>query len=175
MILRELIRQGENILSEAGVHDSANDARELLAYVTGFDRTGLIMYINSEITEEKASRYLELIEKRAAHVPLQHITGEQEFMGYRFIVNKDVLVPRMDTELLVEEAVKRAGLGAKILDLCTGSGIIGIALKKLCFGSDVTLTDISDKALEIAEINAKENKADVKIVKSDMFKGLDPE
>ena len=57
MILRELIRQGENILSEAGIHDSANDARELLAYVTGFDRTGLIMYINSEITEEKISRY----------------------------------------------------------------------------------------------------------------------
>ncbi len=173
MTIKELINAGERKLNDAGIHDAANDARELMSFITGRDRSGLIMYLNSDVTDEDARKYLGLIERRASHVPLQHITGVQEFMGYRFKVTGDVLVPRMDTELLVEEAVKRAGLGAKILDLCTGSGIIGIALKKLCFGCEVTLTDISDAALKVAEENAEVNKADVRIVRSDMFQGMD--
>ena len=174
MTIKELITIGEEKLNNAGIHDYANDARELLCLATGKDRTGLIMYINSEVANETAQRYYDLIAERAGRMPLQHITGEQEFMGYRFKVTKDVLVPRFDTELLVEEAAKRAILGAKILDLCTGSGIIGIALKKMCFGSEVTMTDVSDEALMIAEENARANKAEVRIVKSDMFEALDP-
>ena len=174
MTIKELITIGENKLTEAGIHDAANDARELLCHVTGRDRTGLIMYINSEVANETAQKYYNLLDARASHTPLQHITGEQEFMGYRFKVTKDVLVPRMDTELLVEEAAKKAILGAKILDLCTGSGIIGIALKKMCFGAEVTMTDVSDAALEVARENAQINKADVNIIKSDMFSSLDP-
>ncbi len=174
MTIKDLITTGEEILNKAGVHDASNDSRELLCFVTGRDRTGIIMYLNSEIDEEQQKKYLELVEKRASHIPLQHITGEQEFMGYRFKVTEDVLVPRMDTEILVEEAAKRAVLGAKILDLCTGSGIIGIALKKICFAAEVTLSDISDKALEVAKENAEMNRADVKIIKSDMFGSLDP-
>ena len=174
MTIKELISYGEDKLNNAGVTDYANDSRELLSFVTGKDRAGLIMYINSEVPEDMAKKYAALIDRRAARTPLQHITGEQEFMGYRFKVTKDVLVPRMDTELLVEEAAKRAILGAKILDLCTGSGIIGIALKKMCFGAEVTMTDISEAALEIARENAAANKADVRIIRSDMFSGLDP-
>jgi release factor glutamine methyltransferase len=174
MTIKELITIGEKRLDEAGIHDAANDARELLSFVTGRDRTGLIMYINTEVSNGTAQEYYDLIEERASRVPLQHITGEQEFMGYRFKVTKDVLVPRMDTELLVEEAAKRAILGAKILDLCTGSGIIGISLKKICFGAEVTMTDVSDAALEVARENAEANKAEVRIIKSDMFEGLDP-
>ena len=175
MTIRELIAIGEEKLTAAGIHDAANDARELLSFATGKDRTGLIMYINSEVANETSQRYYDLIAQRAARIPLQHLTGEQEFMGYRFKVTKDVLVPRMDTELLVMEASKRAVLGAKILDLCTGSGIIGIALKKICFGAEVTLTDVSEEALAIARENADTNKAEVRIIKSDMFKGLDPD
>ena len=175
MTIRELIAIGEEKLTAAGIHDAANDARELLSFATGKDRTGLIMYINSEVANETSQRYYDLIAQRAARIPLQHLTGEQEFMGYRFKVTKDVLVPRMDTELLVMEASKRAVLGAKILDLCTGSGIIGIALKKICFGAEVTLTDVSEEALAIARENAEVNKAEVRIIKSDMFKGLDPD
>ena len=175
MTIRELITIGEEKLTAAGIHDAANDARELLSFATGKDRTGLIMYINSEVANETSQRYYDLIAQRAARIPLQHLTGEQEFMGYRFKVTKDVLVPRMDTELLVMEASKRAVLGAKILDLCTGSGIIGIALKKICFGAEVTLTDVSEEALAIARENADTNKAEVRIIKSDMFKGLDPD
>ena len=173
MTSRELIATGEDKLNAAGIHDAANDARELLSFVTGKDRSGLIMYLNSEVPNETAQRYYDLIAKRADRIPLQHITGEQEFMGYRFKVTKDVLVPRMDTELLVQEAAKRAILGAKILDLCTGSGIIGIALKKMCFGAEVTMTDYSDEALAVAKENAEANKAEVRIIKSDMFSGLD--
>ncbi len=175
MTIRELIAIGEEKLTAAGIHDAANDARELLSFATGKDRTGLIMYINSEVANETSQRYYDLIAQRAARIPLQHLTGEQEFMGYRFKVTKDVLVPRMDTELLVMEASKRAVLGAKILDLCTGSGIIGIALKKICFGAEVTLTDVSEEALNIARENAEANKAEVRIIKSDMFKGLAPD
>lgn len=175
MTIKELITIGENKLTEVGIHDAANDARELLCHVTGRDRTGLIMYINSEVANETAQKYYDLLDTRASRTPLQHITGEKEFMGYRFKVTKDVLVPRMDTELLVEEAAKRAILGARILDLCTGSGIIGIALKKICFSADVTMTDISEAALEVARENAEINKAEVRIIKSDMFRGLDPE
>ena len=174
MLIRELITIGEKRLNEAGIHDASNDARELLCHVTGRDRTGLIMYINTEVSNGTAQKYYDLIEERASRVPLQHITGEQEFMGYRFKVTKDVLVPRMDTELLVEEAAKRAILGARILDLCTGSGIIGISLKKICFGAEVTMTDVSDAAFEVAKENAEANKAEVRIIKSDMFEGLDP-
>lgn len=175
MTIRELIAIGEEKLTAADIHDAANDARELLSFATGKDRTGLIMYINSEVANETSQRYYDLIAQRAARIPLQHLTGEQEFMGYRFKVTNDVLVPRMDTELLVMEASKRAVLGAKILDLCTGSGIIGIALKKICFGAEVTLTDVSEEALAIARENAEANKAEVRIIKSDMFKGLDPD
>ena len=174
MTIKELITIGEKRLDDAGIHDASNDARELLSFVTGRDRTGLIMYINTEVSNGTAQEYYDLIEERASRVPLQHITGEQEFMGYRFKVTKDVLVPRMDTELLVEEAAKRAILGARILDLCTGSGIIGISLKKICFGAEVTMTDVSDAALEVAKENAEANKAEVRIIKSDMFEGLDP-
>ena len=174
MTIKELINIGEKELTEAGVLDASNDARELLSHVTGRDRTGLIMYLNSEVSNETAKRYYDLIHERAKRTPLQHITGEQEFMGYRFKVTKDVLVPRMDTEVLVREAAQRAILGAKILDLCTGSGIIGIALKKMCFGADVTLTDVSEAALKVAAENAASNKAEVRIIKSDMFQGLDP-
>lgn len=174
MTVKELISIGEKRLTEAGIHDAANDARELLCLATGKDRTGLIMYINSEVSNGTAQRYYDLLDERVGRTPLQHITGEQEFMGYRFKVNGDVLVPRMDTEVLVEEAAKRAILGAKILDLCTGSGIIGIALKKICFGAEVTLTDVSKAALEVARENAEINKADVRIIESDMFKALDP-
>ena len=174
MTIRELITIGEEKLKSAGIHDYANDARELLCLATGRDRTGLIMYINSEVANETAQRYYDLLRERAGRTPLQHITGEQEFMGYRFKVTKDVLVPRFDTELLVEEAAKRSRLGAKILDLCTGSGIIGIARKRMCFGAEVTMTDVSDEALAVAAENAELNKADVKIIKSDMFGALDP-
>ena len=175
MTIRESIKKAEDKLNKAGIHDAPNDARELMSFVTGLDRTGLIMYTNSELEPSNAAEYEELVNKRASRIPLQHITGEQEFMGYRFKVTKDVLSPRLETELLVREAAEHAILGARILDLCTGSGIIGIALKKICFASDVVMSDISDKALEVAAFNAKENKADVKIIKSDMFEGLKDE
>ena len=175
MLIRELITIGEKRLAEAGIHDAANDARELLCHVTGKNRTGLIMHINTTVSYGKAQRYYDLLEERASGVPLQHLTGEQEFMCGRFKVTKDVLVPRMDTEFLVEEAAKRAVPESRILDLCTGSGIIGISLKKMCFGVDVTMTDISEAALEVARENARINNAEVRIIKSDMFRGLDPE
>ncbi|MBR6472414.1 MAG: peptide chain release factor N(5)-glutamine methyltransferase [Firmicutes bacterium] len=175
MTIKELINLGEKLLRAADVQDAENDARELIGFVTGKDRSGLIMYLNSEVPEETMKRYLELVDRRASRVPLQQITGEAEFMGFRFKVTKDVLAPRLETELLVREAAQRAILGARILDLCTGSGIIGIALKKICFGCEVVMTDVSEEALEVAKENAEANKAEVKLIRSDMFEGLEGE
>jgi release factor glutamine methyltransferase len=119
--------------------------------------------------EEEFDRYMELIQRRSARIPLQQLTGEQQFMGLPFHVSEDVLTPRQDTEILVEEALKRARPGAKILDLCTGSGCILISLLKLGPDLEGTGSDLSEKALEIAAENAEMNKVEVSFVQSDLF------
>lgn len=172
--LKEAIKIAKNQLSEAGIHDAENDAKELYCNLTGIDRVGLMMRWTDIIQDNRLDAYFDLVEKRAAHTPLQHITGKQEFMGFVFKVNDNVLIPRMDTETLVCEAIKRLERGGDVLDLGTGSGAIGISIARLCPKTKVTLSDISEAALEIAEENIALNKVKVKTVRSDLlaaFKG----
>ena len=156
MTIKELITIGEKRLDDAGIHDASNDARELLSFVTGRDRTGLIMYINTEVSNGTAQEYYDLIEERASRVPLQHITGEQEFMGYRFKVTKDVLVPRMDTELLVEEAAKRAADAGKSTWQYTRGILQSWVRAKVLTAEDVRREDASYERRKIAAIAEKE-------------------
>ena len=123
---------------------------------------------------EEWERYCELAEKRLARVPLQHLTGEQEFMGLPFRVTPDVLIPRQDTEHLVEEALACCE-GRRVLDMCTGSGCIAISIARLGKPASVTGADISEAALAVAGDNAARLGADVAWVKSDMFAGIDGE
>ena len=109
-IYKEVHEAGRKALEQAGIDEAALDARLLLEYVCGTDRNTLLAHGDRTVSEEEVRRYRELIGKRADHVPLQHLTGEQEFMGLTFLVNKDVLVPRQDTEVLVEEVMYRFGL-----------------------------------------------------------------
>ncbi len=169
----ELKNSGYNVLNRAGIADATVDAGLLLEYVTGMDRNGLLLYGNDEAPIDKAGEYLKLINRRAAHIPLQHITGHQEFMGFDFAVNEHVLIPRQDTECLVEEAMIYVGDGMKVLDVCTGSGCIIISLARYKNDLDATGCDISDKALEVARENADRNKADVKFVLSDLYDSID--
>ena len=110
--------------------------------------------------------------KRSSHIPLQHLTGIQSFMGMEFEVNGNVLIPRQDTEILVEEVMKDGAVGASILDLCTGSGCIILSLLKYVNESDGTGTDISEAALETAVANASRNGISAHFIKSDLFEAV---
>lgn len=123
------------------------------------------------ITTKQAKYVIKTAKKRAKGIPLQKIFGREYFFGLEFKVNKNVLCPRPETEILVEEALKFVGQGAKVLDLCTGSGAIAVALAKNS-KAQVVASDISSKALQVAKHNAKTNNANVEFKKSNMFKKI---
>ena len=155
MTLKEACLYGKAVLEEAGIAESALDAWYLLEYVTGVSRSHFLAWPEEAISQEQEARYREAVEKRANHIPLQHITGEQEFMGLTFQVNEHVLVPRQDTEVLVEETLKYLKPGMRFLDLCTGSGCILLSLLHFCPGAEGVGADVSPEALQIAEANRK--------------------
>ena len=128
MTYREAIVSGEKSLCEAGIADARNDAWLLLTMACKIDHTYYYMHNDEEMPEELQHEFEVLIKKRAERVPLQYITGEQEFMGMTFHVNSNVLIPRQDTETLVEEALKVVKPGMKVLDMCTGSGCVLISI-----------------------------------------------
>ena len=128
--LQRIYKEGSAYLESRQIPDAQIDAWYLLEYVTGISRASYYGNPEKNISEEEAKRYWEYLEKRAQRIPLQHITGSQEFMGYEFLVNEHVLVPRQDTENLVEEALKVIRPDMKVLDMCTGSGCIPISLLK---------------------------------------------
>ena len=182
--IKELISIGTKQLRDAGVADAEIDAKELYCYMRGMDRTALMLRWQEVMQDNQCEAYFNLIERRASRVPLQHITGRQEFMGLPFEVNEKVLIPRQDTETMVEDALELMekgtlrgqeytdGLkrGGDILDLCCGSGAIGISIAKLAKGAHVTCSDLSKDALEVADRNARLNdRKSVKFTESDMF------
>lgn len=169
MTYSEAVHKAKCCLEQHEVPDPGIDALLLLQFVCGITRAHYYAVREDRMPEEEFDRYMELIQRRSARIPLQQLTGEQQFMGLPFHVSEDVLTPRQDTEILVEEALKRARPGAKILDLCTGSGCILISLLKLGPGLEGTGSDLSEKALEIAAENAEMNKVEVSFVQSDLF------
>lgn len=172
MTYKETIDLGIRILELAGIEEAENDAWLLLSKECKMDRTAYYMHMKDEILPEQLNEYKGLIKKRAERVPLQYITGEQEFMGLTFHVNSNVLIPRQDTETLVEEAIKLVEPGVSILDMCTGSGCIIISILKKCSGIQGTGSDISKQALNVAKENAKLNNVAVDFERSDMFENL---
>ena len=172
MTLRELYDAGTDMLDESGIESPETDAFYLLEYVTGIDRMQYLLRKGMEISAQACSEYMRLIGIRAGHVPYQYITGQAPFMGYMMKVTPDVLIPRFDTEVLCENAADLAKDGTRILDMCTGSGCIAVALKCMCPGASVTACDISEKALDIARENARNNGADIVFVQGDLFENL---
>lgn len=166
--IEELLRNGESRLKDAYIEDAKLDAWYLMEYCFHMSRVSFLLDRNKPVSEEKEREYITLIEKRKSHIPLQHITGEQEFMGYSFYVNEHVLIPRQDTEILVEEIVPYAS-GKKILDMCTGSGCILISLSKEVDLQVGVGADISSEALKVAKKNAVRNQSEVRFVQSDLF------
>lgn len=176
MLIKEAIRKGMIALKTNNIQESNLKSRLLMQYILNKPRQYLLIHDNEELTNKQEKSYLENIEKMIKGVPLQHITHSQEFMKMNFYVNEKVLIPRPDTEILVEEVINIAKKinAKKILDLCTGSGAIAISLAKYIENSQITAVDISEEALRIAKLNAVNNNVEDKItfVKSDLFENI---
>ena len=173
MTLREALSLGRDLLKEANIEEYETDAWLLLEAACGCTRNDLFLRGNEPLFKEKEELYKEYLEKRQKRIPVQHITGVQCFMGLDFFVTPDVLCPRLDTEVLIEEALKRIKPGSRILDMCTGSGCIILSLlhyAKECTG---TAVDLSEKALAVARKNAKNLEKECTFIHSDLFEKIE--
>lgn len=179
MQIKEAMRKGMIKLKTNDVKEPNLKARLLMQYILNRPREYILVHDDKQLTLRQNVDYFKLIKKLIEGVPLQHITHQQEFMKLMFYVDENVLIPRPDTEILVEEVIKLAkSINAKkILDLCTGSGAIAVSLAKYIEGSQITATDISRKALSIAKLNATNNNVEDKItfVSSDLFQNISEE
>lgn len=172
---KDAYKYGIELLSKANITDAAIDAGLLLEYAAHVSKSDIYAHGDMMLSDEEYERYVEALEMRAKHMPLQYITGTTEFMGLEFDVDDNVLIPRADTEILVEEVMRLGLSGMRILDVCTGSGCILLSLlhySNECKGVGI---DISDKALEVASHNAEKLGLNATFVKSDMFESLSDE
>lgn len=169
MTYHEALKLGEKVLETASIVEAKLDAWLLLEMVCKIDRSFYYLHMEDDLLEEQVSEYEIALKKRAEHVPLQYIVGETEFMGLKFKVNSSVLIPRQDTETLVEEALKVITPGMRVLDLCTGSGCIIVSILHNVADVEGCAIDISKQALNVAKENAKLNGVAVNFERSDLF------
>ena len=196
MTFRELLAEGRRRLEAAGIEEAENDARLLLLDTYRIDWCSLVSVYEMKVPvnppmppvsackvvprrisheTEAGGTYLSVIDRRAAHVPLQYLTHEQNFCGADIYVDERVLIPRQDTEVLVAAALDLAAMldgSPALLDLCTGSGCIPIALSRLGDFGSITAADLSADALEVAKMNAEQNGAEIRFVQSDLFEAF---
>ena len=185
MNYKELYLWGLDKLEQAGIYEAKLDARLLLEHICHTNRNTLLVHGDREITKEEEEEYRKAITLRNSRVPLQHITGVQEFMGLEFKVNKHVLCPRQDTECLVEEVMRFLQDGNRILDMCTGSGCILLSLLHYSNHCTGIGADISKEALEVAQENAENlakisrpnpwKEETVTLIHSDLFSNIERE
>ena len=175
MTVRELQNDIAKRLGESGVLCPENEAEQILLNASGWDRLHLFTSQRSAAPDELAAGCEKIVSERLTGRPLQYILGKAYFMGLEFFVDENVLIPRQDTELTAETAIgfldERKG-NAKVLDLCTGSGALAVSIKSRFENADVTASDISPKALEIAKKNAFDNDCYVTFVLSDLFEKI---
>jgi len=171
MTVKEAYKKCKEMLAESEIEGEAFEALCLFERVTGFDRLGIISHGDEKITDEKLNELLSLVKRRCEHEPLQYLLESWSFCGFDFCVGKGVLIPRDDTEVVVNLCVDylKNSRGKKVIDLCTGSGAISVALEKLA-GAEVTALELSDDAFKFLEKNIKLNDSKVKAVKGDVFK-----
>lgn len=173
MTIKELLNQGIIMLKNEKIDGPKNKARAILQYTLKMTREHIIIYDQNPVTSNQRDEYVKNIKKLILGEPLQYITGVQEFMKLNFLVNKDVLIPQPDTEILVEEVINIAKKieNPIILDLCTGSGAIAISIAKNISNARIYATDISGKAINIARQNAKLNGVlnNIEFIESNLF------
>lgn len=171
---KEILREAEELLMAADVPDAGTDAWYLFEHVTGMSRASYYLKMEETMPKEQYQKLSELLKLRCQRIPLQYITGSQEFMGYSFLVSPATLIPRQDTEILVEE-VSKVAASKKVLDLCTGTGCILLSLAKMCNLSKAVGTDISAEAIETAKKNAVRLLAEAEFYCGDLFEAVPEE
>ena len=171
--LKELLDSGKVYLAGKGVEDAAVDAWLLMEEVFRISRSWYFAHSETKASEEQARSYEALIARRGERIPLQYLTGKTWFFGLPFTVNEHVLIPRQDTEILVEQALKRVAPGMRILDLCTGSGCILLSVLSNCEGVTGVGADLSEQALEVARRNASDLKIEAEFCRSDLFEQIE--
>lgn len=174
LIVKDLVKMGETQLNKAGCPEPKLDAELLYCFMKNINRTEFIMEWSDIVEDRICEKYFDLIAIRATRRPLQHIIGTQEFMGLPFGIREDVLIPRHDTETVVEKAeeIVRANKVKTVLDLCCGSGAIGVSLVKRNPGLEVTATDSSAAAKALTQSNAKRNSVKIDVQLGDLFTPL---
>lgn len=170
MTVKQAYKKIKEILAESKIEGETFEALCLFEKVTGFDRLGIISHGDEQLSDEKLNGLLSLVKRRCGHEPLQYILESWSFCGFDFCVGKGVLIPRDDTEIVVNLCVDylKNRSGKKVIDLCAGSGAISVALEKLA-GAEVTALELSDDAFKFLEKNIKLNNSNVKAVKGDVF------
>ncbi len=168
----DALREGIALLNEVNLKTASLDARILICHVLGCDSLYLTVHRDEVMAEDEKNTYFEYISRRRDNEPVSYITGTKEFMSLKFKVTPDVLIPRPDTEILVEKVIAEAENipCPYIIDMCTGSGAIAVALSRYINGSRVTALDISPQALEIAKFNAESNGVSVSFELHDAYK-----
>jgi release factor glutamine methyltransferase len=174
--IAEALRSASQILERSGVPEARRESHSLLSFILGKDRTFLITHAEDQLDEASVRRFQESVERRASGEPLQYITGVQDFFGREFRVTPDVLIPRPETELLVEAAIEVAGRTPFICDVGTGSGCIAITLLAEISEARVVAVDKSPAAVEVAKWNAQNLSVSERavFVVSDCFDALNP-
>jgi len=172
MKIKEILEYGKNNLIKK--EEPLRLSKMLLKHLLNVNDSYILINSNEEVMEDIANQFKRSIEHLKAGIPIQYITNKQEFMGLHFYVDSNVLIPQPDTEILVEEVINICKEDSKVLDLCTGSGAIGVSISRNIENAKVTMSDISKKALEIAKKNAKSNEVIDKceFILSDMFENL---
>ena len=173
MKINEIIKKGIDELKENNIEEPILKMRILVANIINKNKEYITTHGEDVLDEDSKKEILSGIDKLKKHLPIQYITKNQEFMKLKFYVNENVLIPRSDTEILVEEVINTyKNEKVKILDLCTGSGCIAISLKKYIPNAIVYASDISKPALNVAKINSTNNNVEIKFICSDMFKNI---
>ena len=173
MTIESLINRGTLALKQGIIEQPRFEAELLLAFVLNCERVSLYTHSKDDVDACREAHYMSLIDRRLKGEPYAYLTGTKEFMGLSFYVDSNVLIPRPDTECVVEAALKALPKKAKtVLDLCTGSGAIGIAIGRLRPDLSVTVTDISEEALTVAKKNAKRNGVNLRLIQSDLFEAV---
>jgi len=177
MTYKEALERARRLLEQEGISDYEQDSWYMMEMITSFDKAKYLLVKDDAMPEGQAIEYDGLIKERCSHVPLQYIQGHTEFMGLKLTVNNNVLIPRQETELLVEAAGREyvrvreeVGYRIKVLDMCTGSGCIIVCLAKLYGAREAYGTDISREALDVAGKNARDIGVGVTFIQSDLFK-----
>lgn len=172
MNIKELLESGKKVLNENNIEESNLKCKILLSHIMKVEKEYFIIHDLENVDKETETKFKNGIEKLINNIPIQYITKNQEFMKLNFYVDENVLIPQPDTEILVEQVLKVAKKDDKILDLCTGSGAIGICVAKSLNNENITLSDISKNALEIAKKNAENNGVNLKFIESDLFENI---